>query len=268
LSISNTHFKVGNFDCRVISDGTILIPDSLSKIPDKASQSKKYPMDILSLYIHTGKHQVLVDTGCGAGLHNTNGKLLENLLQEGIKPTDIDVIIHSHGHIDHIGGNLDAQGRQVFPGARHVIHPVEFAYWEKRVAEAPANETNMFVISARQQLVPLKGKIRLVPDAEEIVPGIKSILAPGHTPGNTILEISSNGERLLFIGDLAHSPDEFTRPDLFTHIDCDPDRAKVTRAKFLTRAAESGVKIAAAHFPFPGLGYIWKNHGVFIWKPV
>jgi glyoxylase-like metal-dependent hydrolase (beta-lactamase superfamily II) len=267
LSISNSHFKVGSFDCRVISDGTILVSDSLSKIPEKAAQSQKYPMDILSLYINTGKHKVLIDTGCGAGLHDTNGKLLENLLIEGIKPSDIDVVIHSHGHIDHIGGNLNSQGRQVFPRARYVIHPLEFAYWEKRVAEAPANETSMFVIFARKQLIPLKGKIHLISDSEEIVPGIKSILAPGHTPGNTILEISSGTERLLFIGDVAHSPDEFTRPELFTHIDCDSGQAKITREIFLAEAAESRVKIAAAHFPFPGLGYIQKKNHIFIWNP-
>jgi glyoxylase-like metal-dependent hydrolase (beta-lactamase superfamily II) len=266
LNNTSFQFKVGNFDCRVVSDGTILVSDSLSKIPERAAHSRKYPMDILSLYINTGKYKVLIDTGCGVGLHDTNGKLLENLRKEGIKPSDIDVVIHSHGHIDHIGGNLDSQGHQVFPRARHIIHPIEFAYWEKRVAEAPIDETNMFVIFARKHLIPLKGIIKLISDSVEIVPGIKSILTPGHTPGNTILDISSGGEHLLFIGDVAHHPDEFTRPELFTHIDCDPDRAKITREIFLTEASESKVKIASAHFPFPGLGYIQKENGRFIWK--
>jgi glyoxylase-like metal-dependent hydrolase (beta-lactamase superfamily II) len=266
LSNTSFRFKVGNFDCRVVSDGTILVPDALFKIPEKAAQSRKYTMDILSLYIDTGKHKVLIDTGCGEGLHDSNGKLLENLRNEGIKPSDIDVVIHSHGHIDHIGGNLDSQGRQVFPRARHIIHPIEFTYWEKRAAETPVNTRDMFVTFARKQLIPLKGTIRLIPDSVEIVPGIQSILTPGHTPGNTILKISSGGENLLFIGDVAHHPDEFTRPELFTHIDCDPEQAGITREKFLAEASESGVKIASAHFSFPGLGYIRKEHGSFIWK--
>ena len=83
MSVSNSHFKVGCFDCRVVSDGTILVSDSLSKIAGKAAQSQKYPMDILSLYIDTGKHKVLIDTGCGVGLHDSNGKLLENLRKRG-----------------------------------------------------------------------------------------------------------------------------------------------------------------------------------------
>ena len=270
MSETSHRFKLGNLDCLVVSDGTITISDSLSRNPETAGMSKKYLNHILCLYINTGREKVLIDTGCGVGLQPSNGKLLENLRGEGIRPEDIEIIIHSHGHADHIGGNIDADGRPVFSNARHVIHPAEWAHWERMVAAPPPAGTlfGMFTEVARKQLLPLKNRIKLVSDGTEIVPGIRYILAAGHTPGSTVVEISSGIEHLFFIADVVHAPDELRRPELFTHLDSDPAEAKRTRDQVLSLAASSGARVLACHFQFPSLGKIETSGDAFVWMPV
>jgi glyoxylase-like metal-dependent hydrolase (beta-lactamase superfamily II) len=263
-------FRLGTFDCLVVSDGTITVSDSLARNPDTAAQSKRYLNYILCLYVDTGKEKVLIDTGCGAGFQHSNGRLLESLAMEGIKPESIDFVIHSHGHADHIGGNIDSEGRRVFPNARHVIHPAEWAHWRYMVASPPPSRTlfGMFIEFARKQLLPLGDGIDLVGEGVEIVPGIAYALAPGHTPGSTVVQLSSGGERIVFIADIVHAPEELRRPDLFTHLDTDPVLATLTRDEVLAGIVTSRTMVLACHFQFPGLGHIEKRADGFLWNPV
>jgi len=246
------HLTVGKYDCAIFSDGTLV---------DKGEE-----FGLNCIYIASGKHKMLVDNGCGEMFQGNTGHLWKNLEAEGIRLGDITTIIFDHGHIDHVCGTFDKKGEPVFPGARYIISRKEWDY-----IEAPPGDNelqNMFFSPARRYLLPLKDRFELVEDNHEVLPGIRLIPAPGHTPGNAMLEISSGGEKLLCIGDVIHSQQEFIEPEHCAAFDVNSEEAIRVRTKILTKAAKDDTFVFATHFPFPGLGYIREKKGVLGWEAV
>jgi glyoxylase-like metal-dependent hydrolase (beta-lactamase superfamily II) len=258
MSDTAVKFNVGKFKCLAVKDGTLTaIP-----MPGRPAQ-----VDHLNcLFIDTGKQKILIDTGCGDGFQPTAGKLLRNLEAEGIRPADIDRIIFTHGHLDHVGGACDAAGAPFFPRARYLAAKKEWRCWVDRPETSEIQ--HMFFASARENLLPIPERFDLLEENAEVLPGIRSIPAPGHTPGLMVLEITSGKDRLLCIGDIIHSQLEFTRPDYYALFDVAPEQAIETRNRILSDAAKSGVLVFACHFAFPGLGHIKLKDGVFQWKPL
>ncbi len=249
-------YKVGEFECLVVSDGTLV----------SQGTGNEEVFGLNCLLINSGDQKILIDTGCGDGFQPTAGRLVKNLQSAGIRTTDIDRIIFTHGHIDHACGSFDSRGRPVFPNARYMTSESEWEYW---LTPPGSNELqNMFFSAARKNLVPIRNQFELIKNGAEILPGIKFIAAHGHTPGNAMVEISSGGKRLLCIGDVIHSQLEFTHPEYLTAFDVTPKQALKTRAKILSEVAESGTLVFACHFLFPGLGYIVRKKGVFAWQPI
>lgn len=256
MSEAGFHIDIGEHQCIVFNDGILVNEGS-------ENQEVSY---LNCLFINTGVHKILIDTGCGDIFQSTAGKLVKNLEVEGITCSDIDRIILTHGHIDHVGGSFDSQGRSVFPNARYITSEREWQYWETPPGE---NELqNMFFAPARKNLLPIRDQFDLVEDNAEVLPGIKMIPAPGHTPGNATVEISSGKDRLLCIGDIIHSQVEFTDPEHLVAFDVSPEQAINTRHRILSEIAEAGTPVFACHFQFPGLGYITRQEGVFHWKPL
>jgi glyoxylase-like metal-dependent hydrolase (beta-lactamase superfamily II) len=218
------------------------------------------------LFINSGDHKILIDTGCGDGFQSTAGWLAQNLEAEGIRRADIDRIIFTHGHIDHVGGSFDSQGRPIFPNARYITSDREWECWLTKPESSELQ--SMFFSAARKNLLPIQDQFNLVKEDVEILPGIKLIAAPGHTPGNIMVDISSDEERLLCIGDIIHSQLEFIHPEYLSSFDVKPEQALHIRAQILSDVAKSGILVFACHFPFPGLGYITHNEGVFTWQPI
>lgn len=250
------HIAIGEYKCIIFSDGTLVSQDAES--PEV--------FGLNCLFIESGDHKILIDTGCGEIFQSTAGRLVKNLEAEGIKRSDIDRIIFTHGHIDHVGGSFDSMGRPVFPNARYITSEREWKYW---VTPPGSNELqNMFFSPARKNLLPIRDQFDLAKDNVEVLPGIKLIAAPGHTPGTVMVDISSDRKRLLCIGDVMHSQREFTNPEYLSSFDVTPEQALRTRARILSDAAKSGIFIFACHFPFPGLGYIRHDKGTFAWHPV
>jgi len=248
--------EIGKHKCVIVSDGTL--------VTQGAEGTEVFGLNCL--FIESGGHKILIDTGCGEAFQSTAGRLVKNLEAEGIKCADIDRIIFTHGHIDHVGGTFDAQGKPVFPNARYITSEKEWNYW---AAPPGGNELqNMFFGPARQKLLPIRDRFDLAKDNAEVLPGIRLIAAPGHTPGIAMVDVSSNGKRLLCIGDVIHSPREFTDPEHLVSFDITPEQAQKTRARILSDAAKSGTFVFACHFTFPGLGYIKHEKGVFAWRPV
>jgi glyoxylase-like metal-dependent hydrolase (beta-lactamase superfamily II) len=249
-------YDIGEFKCTVFSDGT-LVGEELEN---------KDVFGLNCLLIDSAGHKILVDTGCGDGFQSTAGHLLDNLEAAEIGRSDIDRVIFTHGHIDHVNGTCDAQGKPVFPEARYITTKSEWTYWETGPG---TNELqNFFFAFARKNLLPMADRFDLVGDDAEVLPGIKFMSAPGHTPGNIMVDISSGGKRLLCIGDIMHSQQEFIQPDYLAMFDVAPEQALSTRARILSSVAESGVLVFACHFSFPGLGYIKKKDGIFTWQPI
>jgi glyoxylase-like metal-dependent hydrolase (beta-lactamase superfamily II) len=250
------HYDIGEYKCIIFSDGAIVHKDA----------EKEEVFSLNCLFIDSGTHKILIDTGCGDGFQPTAGHLAKNLEAEGIRCSDINRIILTHGHIDHVSGSFDSQGRPVFPNARFIMTEKEWECWLTRPERSGLQ--SMFFDFARKHLLPVQDQFDLVKDDVEILPGIKLIPAPGHTPGNIMVDISSKENRLLCIGDIIHSQLEFTNPEHLTIFDVTPEQALNTRARILSDIAISGVLVFACHLPFPGLGYITQKEGVFTWQPM
>ncbi len=250
------HYTVGDFECTIFSDGTLVTEGSENE-------------DVFGLnciLIDTGDHKILVDTGCGDEFQSTAGHLVINLEAAGMRCEDIDRIILTHGHVDHAAGSFDSKGKPVFPDARYITSESEWAYW---LTPPGSNELhNMFFSSARKNLLPIRDRFDLLEDNAEVLSGIKLLAAPGHTPGNAMVEISSGNNRLLCIGDIIHSQVEFTNPEYLAIFDVTPEQAIETRTRILYEIAEAGTPIFACHFQFPGLGYITHQEDVFSWQPL
>jgi glyoxylase-like metal-dependent hydrolase (beta-lactamase superfamily II) len=258
-------FNIGKLECLVITDGTLIVPDSMPAKPSgRPDMSKGQNMDVCSLLIDTGEHKVLIDTGCGSGFQSTTGKLVQNLEAEGIRPADIDIIIHTHGHMDHVAGSFDAGGKPVFSNARYIVSKKEWDCWVNRPERA---QLSPMFSAARKYYLPVPEIFELVEDHAAPLPGFAILPAPGHTPGSIVLEISSGKNNLLCIGDMIHSAIEFSDPGHYSFLDVDPDQAIVTRNTFLSAAAQSHSPVFACHFPFPGLGKIVQKGEILGWRP-
>jgi glyoxylase-like metal-dependent hydrolase (beta-lactamase superfamily II) len=212
---------------------------------------------------------VLVDTGAD-GLDANTGRLLRNLQAEGIAPGDIDTVILTHGHPDHIGGNTDAEGKPAFSKARYVMWKDEWDFWTSEKANLKLGEHGKEVLLqfARTNLPPIQGQLDLIDHETEIVPGIRVVAAPGHTPGHMAVAIFSRGEQLLCISDAVLHPIHLEQPEWHAATDFAPDQVTATRRRLLHTAAAENALVLAFHFPFPGLGHIVHGEKGWQWQPV
>lgn len=222
----------------------------------------------ICLYVDTGEHRVLVDTGAG-NLAPTTGKLIQNLRACGIAPEDIDTIVITHVHPDHAGGITDNDGMLLFPEARYFLCRAEWDFWTSGQAEKTLDEHSGAVIIqiARKNLPPIKERVELIDREADIVPGIRAIAASGHTPGHIAVMISSGNEQLLCISDAFLHPVHLEQPDWSCIFDIDPVQVAVTRKQLLERAVAEEILVAAFHFPFPGLGYVVRQGETWQWQP-
>jgi len=266
MSISSYRLDFGKFKITVFSDGYLSVPNGVPDTKGPAVTNQDHEnMDISCLLIKTGQHNILIDTGCGSGFQDTAGKLVQNMEKSGVNPDEIDVVIYTHGHEDHVGGTFDMYGSPVFPYARYIVSRKEWECWERK-PDTPLNK-GLFA-SARRNLLQIRDKFELVEDNQEVFPGLTLLPARGHTLGSVIIQIKCGKEKLLCIGDLIHSQVEFTRPEAYSFLDSDPEAAMKLKTEGLAEIAESGRLIHACHFPFPGTGNIVKKDGKLSWRPL
>ncbi|NYE63166.1 glyoxylase-like metal-dependent hydrolase (beta-lactamase superfamily II) [Duganella sp. 1224] len=270
---------VGDFEVTPLSDGTADLPmvDLLQndKAATQAALAKAHlgtptTTSTNAFLVNTGKRLVLVDTGSGALFGPTLGKLVSNLKASGYQPEQVDDILITHFHPDHVGG-LAANGQIVFPNA--VVHADQrdADYWldAANKAKAPKDFAGFFdgaEVSLRAYIK--AGKFQPFDHNGEVVPGISSYSSYGHTAGHTSYVVESKGKKLVILGDLIHvGAVQFDKPSVTIAFDSDGKQAYAARTAVFGKIAKEDDLVAAAHLQFPGIGYIRANGKSWTWTP-
>jgi glyoxylase-like metal-dependent hydrolase (beta-lactamase superfamily II) len=263
----------GKFQVTMVSDGPLPLGEpsgaflGVSKeeiakmLSDNFLPTTNVVLEQNSPIVNTGTHLVLFDTGMGTQkmFGPTTGRLVQSMREAGIFPGQIDAIIISHAHIDHIGGMVDARGRRIFPNATVYINEADFKFWTDE-AKLKDEKLKAFVEHARKNLLPYRDRIKFIKDGDKVVPGITAVDAPGHTVGHTVYMIESEGKQACFIGDLTHHQVLLVeRPRIEFAYDTNPKQAAETRVRILNMLAEKKIPLMAYHFPWPGMGYVSKQ---------
>ena len=285
--------RLGEFEITVLSDGTHPFPDAevLTQAVDGSSKRVKlfqaHPEEarsalaavdltaptegsINAFLINTGKQLILVDSGAGSLYGICCGHLLSNLKAAGYRPEQVDEILLTHLHADHVGG-IAPNGNVAFPNAIVRASKIDADYWLNEANEKAApNFLGPMFKGAMASLKPYIAAKRFVPFSGdvEIAQGINAIGAPGHTPGHTLYRVTSDGQTLLLWGDIVHvAPIQFNDPSITVEYDSDEKVAQATRLKIFDLAASETDWIGAAHISFPGLGHVVKRGSTFVWIP-
>jgi glyoxylase-like metal-dependent hydrolase (beta-lactamase superfamily II) len=212
-----------------------------------------------SYLIRSEGQTVLVDTGIGptppAMFGEMRGRLLDNLRSAGVQPDAIDTVFTTHAHIDHVGWNLTADGKPVFPRARYLMHQADYD-------ALPAFEEALGPY-ADATIRPLKdlGLLDLLTGERALTGEVTAIPTPGHTPGHMSLLIASSGEKAIILGDIIASPVGVSEPEWVFAFDADPQQAIATRKAVLDRIEAEGMTLAQCHLPAPGFGRIVRLEG-------
>lgn len=251
MNLETHRFRLGDFDCLIINDGKfvmdafppeiVLAGASAEEIMLALQQHGSDPeqwrvgFNFSCLVINTGDHHVLVDTGCGAtDFISDVGLLPDGMVAEGLSSADIDTVILTHGHWDHVAGLVDTNGRLAFPNAEFVMWREEWEFWNTKTNAALLHENYKDQDKVPFAIVPLiRDRVRLIESESEILPGIQAVAAPGHSVAHMALAITSGDEQLLHIADAVHHPLHFEHPDWHHEVDFDPFRAQQVSASFL-----------------------------------
>ena len=241
----------------------------------KALREDPHLLDVVDsgFLVNTGKQLILVDAGAGTWWHaEALGRLAGSLRSAGYAPEEVDIVLVTHLHSDHVGG-LTAQDRErVFPNADVYVAKAESDFWlSPEIAAKAPKDVQPFFQSAQAIAAPYIKASKWHPfsGSQPIVDGMQLVPLAGHTPGHTGYEFSSQGKRILFWGDTIHAQRvQLPHPEVTVVFDIDPPAALATRNQLLSKLAREDVVIAAPHMLFPGLGRLHKEASGYSWAPV
>jgi glyoxylase-like metal-dependent hydrolase (beta-lactamase superfamily II) len=273
-------FELGDAEVTVVSDGPLPLGDpsgTFTGVPKEEvkkmlSDNFLNPDNVVleqnSPVVNTGDKLILFDTGMGTSkaFGPTTGRQQKSLEEAGIKPGDIDAVVLSHAHIDHIGGIGGTDDKPLFPNAQYYISQLDFDYWtDEGKLGSPLKD---FVVHARKNLLPVRDRLMFFKDGEEFLPGVQAMAAPGHTVGHHMFMVTSNGKSFAFLGDLTHHAVLLLeRPLMEFSYDTDPKQSAQSRVKMLTMLAANKIPVMSYHFAWPGYGHVAKNGDGFRYYP-
>jgi len=223
--------------------------------------------------VNTGKQLILVDAGAGTWWGGgAFGRLAGSLRSAGYTPEEVDIVLVTHLHSDHVGGLTTQDGKRVFPNADVYVAKAESDFWlSPEIAAKAPKDAQAFFQSAQAITAPYikAGKWHPFSGSEPIVAGMQLVPLPGHTPGHTGYEFSSKGHKILFCGDIVHALRvQLQHPEVTTIFDIDQTAAVATRHQLLPKLAREDVLIAGPHMSFPALGRLYQEGSGYSWAPV
>ena len=257
-------YDIGSFAVTLLSEGqqqgnkSILV-DATEEMLKETIPNGTFPSAVNAFLVETENKTILFDTGFGR-------KLFDNLERIGKTTADIDVIMLTHMHGDHIGGLLK-DDKKSFPNAMLYIPQPEYDYWmnDEIMQSIPENRRGSFT-QARKAIEAYKNNLQLfIPNelesiTSEVFPGIRGIAAYGHTPGHTAYLLNSDNSQFMIWGDLTHvTPIQMDYPQVAVTYDVDPAKAVESRQQIFKYLADNKIDIAGMHIQYPGLGTVSKN---------
>ncbi|MBI3150432.1 MAG: MBL fold metallo-hydrolase [Betaproteobacteria bacterium] len=273
---------LGQFEVTALFDGAIQLEEKLLKNVPKRElqrllareflQGPKVQTAVNAYLVNTGSKLVLVDAGAAKGFGPTLGKIAENLKASGYAPEQIDFVLLTHLHADHVNGLATPEGKAAFPNAEVWAAKADADFWlSEEVASKAPEGFRAFFKMARDAAAPYiaSGKWRTFDTERELLPGVKALDTRGHTPGHASYLFVSGDARLLVLGDLVHNHAvQFARPETAFEYDVDAKQAVATRKRIFALAAKEKLLVAGMHLPFPGMGHVRREPRGFAWVPV
>jgi len=205
---------------------------------------------------------ILCDTGVGPGpvdaLGGVRGRLLHDMREKGVRPEEVDIVVFTHLHPDHVGWNLTPNHLPTFPKARYLVPQADWDFFRQALDANP----HMRVVLPLKEL----GVLELFSGERALTPEVTTYPTPGHTPGHTSLLVSSVGERAMLTGDLAHHPAQVEHTEWRVGADTDGEQAEEIRRKVFDQLEADGLLAAICHFPDPGFGKLVRLRGRRVWQ--
>ncbi|PZX12807.1 glyoxylase-like metal-dependent hydrolase (beta-lactamase superfamily II) [Palleronia aestuarii] len=275
---SATETDLGDAMITTLSDGHLSLPesflfgdldrDAVERVLGETGASARAlePPCNLTLFRANGA-VVLFDAGSGPSFMPSAGKLPAALNAAGVSAEDVTHVVFTHAHPDHLWGVLDDFDEPVFANAQHLMGGDELAYWSSPdTLETISPERQSFAAGAARRIEILGDRLATFDDAERIIPGITSVMTPGHTPGHMSFEIAGDTGRVFLIGDaIGNDHVAFAHPEWHAPADQDPETGARTRLALFERLTEDDVQAVGFHLPSGGLGRIVRSGDRFDW---
>ncbi len=277
--MAGNKLSIGNVEITSLSDGLLEfdVCNFFPSIPEEhwspysshLTEDHKVSFNLACFLIRSDGKTIIVDTGLGpkpAGAPKTPwGELLDDFKTHGVRPEDVDMVVMTHLHRDHVGWNLrqrDGKYEPTFPNARYWLSSKD---WE--ACHNPELVPDRFP-NAPECVWPLEelDVIEFMDGEMALTSELTSLPTPGHTPGHMSIMINSQGQRGIVLGDVLHNTVQIHETDWVSRADIDPDQIRITRRSLVERLEQEGMTVAAVHLEAPGFGKIVRLQDRRVWQ--